>query len=56
MLENSRVHVYLCGSDKIDKTKKFVLCGMDEIDYFITDGNVAEEMMKKYTNTTYIRV
>jgi len=56
MLDNSRIHVCLCASDKIDKTRKLILCKMDEIDYFITDSNISQETIEKYPNTTYIRV
>lgn len=56
MLENSRIHVYLCGSDKIEKTRNLILCSMDEIDYFITDGNVNEEMTHKHKKTNFIKV
>lgn len=56
MLDNSKVHVCLCASDKIDKTKRLILCSMDEIDYFITDGNISEEMTEKYSDTTFIKV
>ena len=54
MLDNSDKHVFLCGSDKFGKKGKMIGCTLDEIDYFISDGRISEEIIKKYKNTTFI--
>ena len=56
MLNNSKKHVYLCGSDKIGKHSKIVQCDLSTIDYFISDAAHSEEMKAKYKNTTFITV
>ena len=56
MLENSDKHVLLMASDKIDKTRKMILCGLDELDYFITDGEFSDEMIKKHSSTNFVKV
>lgn len=55
MLENSDMHVFLCGSDKIGKRNSMIVCGLDEIDYFISDGEVPEDIIKKYKTTNFIK-
>ena len=54
MLENSKKHVYLCGSNKIGKHSKIVQCDLASIDYFISDGKMSESVMKKYSKTKFI--
>lgn len=56
MLENSDEHIYLCGSDKIGKKKNMIVCELDNIDYFITDGKIDEDIVKKYKNTKFIKI
>ncbi len=46
--------VYLCGSDKFNTKAQFVSMTLDEIDYFISDGKLSEELKEKYKNTTFI--
>lgn len=52
--EQSKKLAYLCGSDKFEATGRFVGMTLDEIDYFISDGNPADELKQRYTNTTFI--
>ncbi len=54
MLENSKKHVYLCGSNKIGKHSKIVQCNLNDIDYFISDGDLSENLKGKYNNTQFI--
>ena len=54
MLENSDKHVCLCGSDKIGKNARHVQCDLSVIDYFISDGKMNEEIIKKFPNTEFI--
>ena len=56
MIENSDKCVFLCGSDKIGKKQKFVCFGFEDIDYFISDGEVREEIVSKFKNTKFINV
>ncbi len=54
MLKNSKTHVYLCGSDKIGKHSKIVQCDLNDVDYFISDGEFPKEIKEKYKNTNFI--
>jgi len=54
MLENSDKHVYLCGSNKIGKNSRYVQCNLSEIDYFISDGHLSNETIKKFPHTNFI--
>lgn len=54
MIDNADKTVFLCGSDKIGKKLKKIVCSLDRIDYFITDGEINDEMKKKYKNTEFI--
>lgn len=56
MLDNSKKHVYLCGSDKLGKHAKIVQCDLSRIDYFISDGALSEEVMEKYSGTRFVSV
>lgn len=46
--------VYLCGSDKFDKKGEFVSMTLDEIDYFISDGTLPDQLTQNYKNTVFI--
>ena len=46
--------VYLCGSDKFDAAAKFVSLTLDEVDYFVSNENVSEEIRKRYKNTVFL--
>jgi len=52
--EISKKLVYLCGSDKFNTEGTFVSMTLDEIDYFISDGKLPNELKEKYKNTTFI--
>ena len=52
--EISKKLVYLCGSDKFDTKGMFVSMTLDEIDYFISDGKLPEEIKEKYNKTKFI--
>lgn len=46
--------VFLCGSDKFDTEGKFVSLTLDDIDYFVSDGNLPEALRKKFKGTTFL--
>lgn len=50
---HSKQLVYLCGSDKFDTEGKFVSLTLNDIDYFISDQNIPEELKQNY-KTTFI--
>ena len=56
MLENSDKKVFLCGSDKIGRKLSMIVCGYEDVDYFITDGIIEDEIIKKYPDTKFISV
>jgi len=56
MLENSDKHIFLCGSDKIGIKKKMIVCELNNIDYFISDGQISDNIIQKYENTKFISV
>jgi len=56
MMEHSDKRVFLCGSDKIGRKLSMIVCTYDDIDYFITDGEIQEDTIKKYRNTKFISV
>lgn len=56
MLENSDKKVYLCGSDKIGSKKNMIICSLDDIDYFISDGKIDKSLTEKYKNTEFVEV
>ena len=51
--KHSKQLVYLCGSDKFDTEGKFVSLTLNDIDYFISDQNIPEELKQNY-KTTFI--
>lgn len=56
MVENADKRVFICGSDKIGVKKNFIVCDLDKIDYFISDGILDDNIMLKYNNTEFINV
>lgn len=46
--------VYLCGSDKFDTEGKFVSLTLADIDYFISDKNLPENLKQNFKTTTFI--
>ena len=52
--EHAKKLVYLCGSDKFDTPGRFVTMTLDEVDYFISDGELPEQTKNKYPNTQFI--
>ncbi len=46
--------VYLCGSDKIGASSKISSMTLDEIDYFISDASLSDEVKTRYPNTQFI--
>lgn len=54
MLDNSKKRVFLCGSDKIGESRKFILTDLREIDYFLSDVALPCEITGQYKNTEFI--
>ena len=52
--EHSKKLAYLCTSDKLGATGNFVSSSLDEIDYFISDGDVPDELKEKYKSIVFI--
>ena len=52
--ENSKKLVYLCGSDKFNAPGKFASLTLDDVDYFISNENLPEELKRKFKNTTFM--
>ena len=52
--EHAKSLVYLCGSDKFDTPGQFVSMTLENVDYFISDGQVPEQTKNKYSNTQFI--
>ena len=50
----SKKLVYLCGSDKFNTEEKFVSLTLDEVDYFVSNENVSEDIKNRYKNTVFI--
>lgn len=46
--------VYLCGSDKFDTEGKFVSLTLNDIDYFVSDKDVTEDLKQKFKTTTFM--
>ena len=46
--------VYLCGSDKFDAEGKFVSLTLSDVDYFISDKNLPEDLKIKFKTTKFI--
>lgn len=56
MLKNSDKRVFLCGSDKFEKKYKLKVCGLESIDYFVTDAQVSDDDKEKYKTTEFMVV
>lgn len=54
MLENSDKRVFLCGSDKIGRKRMMQVCTLDEIDYFISDDKIPQDIIDRFKNTKFI--
>lgn len=52
--ETSKKFVFLCGSDKFNAKARYNSLTFDDIDYFVSDGDVGEEIKNKYKNTVFI--
>ena len=46
--------VYLCGSDKFDAEGEFVSLTLSDVDYFISDKNLPEDLKCKFKTTKFI--
>ena len=52
--EHTKKLVYLCGSDKFNAAGKFVSLTLDDVDVFLSDGDLSKEVKVKYKNTEFI--
>lgn len=52
--KNTKKLVYLCGSDKFDSEGKFVSFTLSDVDYFISDEELPQELKKKFKTTGFI--
>ena len=52
--EHTKALAYLCGSDKLDAEASFVALTLDEVEYFISDAEIAEETRGKYEKTVFL--
>lgn len=52
--ERSKKLVYLCGSDKFNTASKLVSMTLEDIDYFISDKDLPQEIKNRYKNTHFI--
>ena len=50
----SKKLVYLCGSDKFNVPGKFVSMTLEDIDCFISDGDLPQKVKTEYKNTEFI--
>lgn len=50
----SKKLVYLCGSDKIGASGKFVSFDLNQVDYFISDKSLDDELKQTFENTTFL--
>lgn len=46
--------VYLCGSDKFDTEGNFISLTLSDIDYFISDKKLPENITKNFETTTFL--
>ena len=46
--------VYLCGSDKFGADGQFVSLTLEDVDWFISDGNIPNSLKEQYPNTTFL--
>lgn len=50
----SKTLVYICASDKFNGKAAFVPLTLADIDYFVSDGELPEELKNKFKNITFI--
>ncbi len=51
---NVKKLVYLCGSDKFNTEGKFVSLTLSDIDFFVSDENLPEQLKRRFKNTTFL--
>lgn len=49
MMKNADKTVFLCDSNKINKTSSYYLCDLNEVDYLITNKDVSNSFTKEIT-------
>lgn len=52
--EHSKKLAYLCGSDKFDTEGNFVSLTLNDVDYFISDKNLPEDINRNFKTTTFL--
>ena len=52
--ERAKRLAYICGSDKFDCKAPFVALTLDDVDYFISDKPLPEELKARYSGTSFI--
>ena len=52
--DHSKKLAYLCGSDKFGGEGKFIGMTLDDVDYFISDGDIPDALKQKYPNTVFL--
>ena len=50
----SKKLAYLCGSDKFDTEGNFVSLILNDIDYFVSDKKLPEDITQKFETTTFL--
>ena len=50
----SKKLAYLCGSDKFGREGTFVGLTLDDVDYFVSDKSIPEELKDRFKKTTYM--
>ena len=51
---HSKKLVYLCGSDKFEAPANYISFTLDEVDYFISNEALPQELKDKFRNTTFL--
>jgi DeoR/GlpR family transcriptional regulator of sugar metabolism len=54
MLKSSNKTVLICIAEKLNSTQKMKVCGLNEIDYLITDLNANDIKLSKYTKVVKV--
>lgn len=52
--EHSKKLAFLCGSDKLNQSGKFITMTLDKVDYFISDGAPSDELKNKFPNVLFL--
>ncbi|MBQ7045161.1 MAG: DeoR/GlpR transcriptional regulator [Clostridia bacterium] len=52
--EKAKKLVCLCGSDKFNLDGRFVSMTLEQVDYFVSDGNLPNDVKQKYPNTQFL--